>query len=180
MSTKAEIRAEVRASRRAGPPADEQALARQALAWVLQLSGPDRIASYESYGSEPGTQALNGALLAAGLTVLLPRVAGEVIEWGTAGSDYTTSSMGIREPVDTVELAPVRALLVPALAVTSRGARLGKGGGFYDRVLASLDGAVPVAAIVRDEDVLADLPMEAHDRSVEVIITPTRVVTCAR
>ena len=91
--------------------------------------------------------------------------------------------MGIEEPAGpAVPLLPLRAMLVPALAVGVDGARLGKGGGYYDRVLSSLprENRPAVAAIVRDQDVMASgsLPMEPHDRHVDALVTPTRVIAC--
>lgn len=185
MSNKAEVRARVRASRRAGPAADAKGLADQAWEWLQSIPGVDRrsvgatrVTAYASYGTEPDTTALIARLREAGVEVLLPRVEGEALAWGLADDPAEDSKMGIREPQGTVSLLPLQALLIPALAVTVRGDRLGKGGGFYDRLLQALDGQVPVAAIVRDQDVLATLPVDAHDQRVHAVITPTRILRC--
>lgn len=121
-------------------------------------------------------------LASRGFEVLLPRVAGDRIDWVVADDSMEVSAMGIAEPTGAaVDLEPVRALLIPALAVTSTGDRLGKGGGFYDRVLAGLGDPRPIiAAIVDDGDVVDDVPVEAHDRRVDFVITPTRIIDCAR
>jgi 5-formyltetrahydrofolate cyclo-ligase len=89
--------------------------------------------------------------------------------------------MGITEPVGaSVDLLPLRALLVPALAVTQAGDRLGKGGGYYDRVLAVLaEARPPVVAIAGDTDVVDALPTDAHDQRVQMIVTPTGVIRCS-
>jgi 5-formyltetrahydrofolate cyclo-ligase len=56
---------------------------------------------------------------------------------------------------------------------------LGKGGGYYDRVLAGLTQArPPVVAIAGDTDVVDVLPTDAHDQRVQVIVTPTGVIRC--
>jgi 5-formyltetrahydrofolate cyclo-ligase len=177
---KASARAEARARRRSGDRPDAQSLADQALALLETLPGPRRVTCYASYGTEPATGELREGLAAAGFEVLLPRVEGDDLHWVVDGPDSAVSSMGITEPVgDAVDLLPVRALLVPALAVTPEGDRLGKGGGYYDRVLAGLgDARPPVIAIVGDADVIDALPTDPHDQRVHAIVTPTRVIRC--
>lgn len=144
------------------------------------LPGPARVTCYASYGTEPDTSALRSLLAARGFEVLLPRVDGTDLEWVLDDGEYAVSSMGIAEPSGpAVSLLPVRALLIPALAVTRSGARLGKGGGFYDRTLAGLGATRPaVAALVRDEDVLPDVPTDPHDQPVDAIVTPSAIISC--
>jgi len=175
---KAEARSRARAGRREGPPADAEALARQALDLVESLAGPRRVTAYASYGTEPPTPALISSLEGAGFEVLLPRVVDRDLEWVLSEAPSRESAMGIAEPTGPpVDLLPVRALLIPALAVSLTGDRLGKGGGFYDRTLALLPpGETVVAAVVRDEDVVAEIPVEPHDRPVDAILTPSRVI----
>lgn len=176
-SDKATARAQARARRRSGPAVDAQGLATNALTFLRDLPGPERTTCYVSYGTEPPTEPLVEMLEAAGMTVLLPRVRGNDLDWVDSRGPRAVSSMGIAEPIGpSVDLLPVRALLIPALAVTLNGARLGKGGGFYDRALAELPVDVPVAAIVGDGDIVEEIPLEPHDRPVDALITPTRIV----
>lgn len=179
-SAKAAARAEARARRREGPAPDSVGLAQQAMAFLESLPGPRRVTCYASYGTEPGTADMRARLAAAGFEVLLPRVRGDILEWVVDEGDSVVSSMGISEPAGaSVDILPARAMLVPALAVTEAGDRLGKGGGYYDRVLAALgESAPPIAAVVGDADIVAALPRESHDRRVDSIVTPTQVITC--
>jgi len=75
-------------------------------------------------------------------------------------------------------LARADLVLVPALAVDTTGARLGQGGGCYDRALAWARAGAPVLALLHDDEVLDarsdPVPTEPHDRSVDGILTPTR------
>lgn len=180
---KAAARERARAGRRAGPRADERALARQALGLLEALAGPRRVTAYASFGTEPDTSVLLDELAEGGYSVLLPRIVGTDLAWVSAEGGLDGSAL-IPEPMGPPEpLLPLRAMLVPALAVTADGARLGKGGGFYDRVIAALpegEGRPPIIAIVRDEDVWerASIPMAAHDMPVDAILTPTRVIDC--
>lgn len=174
---KSEARARARAARRDGPRADPHALARQGVALVQSLSGPPRVSCYLSYGTEPETRPLVAALESAGFEVLLPRVRDSDLEWTLSSAPRRVSPMGIEEgDGPAVDLEPVRALLIPALAVTPSGDRLGKGGGFYDRTLAALrQPATLVAAIVRDSDVVPDVPTQEHDQRVGAIVTPSAI-----
>jgi 5-formyltetrahydrofolate cyclo-ligase len=60
-------------------------------------------------------------------------------------------------------------LLVPLLAFDRRGHRLGYGGGFYDRTIAAL--RVPTIGIAYAGQEVASLPEEAHDRTLDMILT---------
>lgn len=177
------LRSLVRAARRQGPSADPSALADQCAAYLDGLDGPRRVTCYSSYGSEPDTSVLLARLGDRGYDVLLPRVTDENLEWAPGRGPTVVSAMGIAEPSGpAVPLLPLRAMLIPALAAGVDGARLGKGGGYYDRVLDSLplDHRPAIAVVVRDEDVMpaGTIPIEPHDRHVDAIITPTRIITC--
>ncbi len=189
-AAKAAARAEARDRRRSGDRPDPDLLADRAVEHLEALPGPRRVTCYASYGTEPDTGELRRRLAAAGYEVLLPRVDGEHLEWvvdrpdrgGLAGPpgrpETVVSSMGIAEPTGAaVDLLPLRAMLVPALAVTAEGDRLGKGGGYYDRVLSALHD-VPIVALVGDADVVDRIPTQEHDMRVHAIITPTRAMRC--
>jgi 5-formyltetrahydrofolate cyclo-ligase len=181
-AAKARSRDEARARRRSGAAPDATALAESALAWLESQPGPRRVTCYASYGTEPATGILRERLIAAGFEVLLPRVSGDSLDWVLDGGPTTTSPMGMDEPMGpAVDLLPLRAMLIPALAVTLAGDRLGKGRGYYDRVLSALgDPPAPIAALVGDDDIVTSLPTQSHDRRVDVIVTPTRLVHCAQ
>ena len=75
-------------------------------------------------------------------TFTVPRVVGDDLEFlaWCEGQSFVPGSFGIPEPVDgeVVAFADHDAVLVPLTAFDGRGHRLGQGGGFYDRALASL------------------------------------------
>ena len=66
----------------------------------------------------------------------------------------------------------MRTVLVPALAVDRHGVRLGRGAGFYDRSLGFRDPAARLIAVVRDEELVDELPVEAHDIAMTHALTP--------
>ena len=75
-------------------------------------------------------------------------------------------------PLGRDAIATADLVLVPALAVDGAGRRLGQGGGSYDRALPRA--TAPVVAVVFGDEVLATLPVERHDRSVDGVLTPDR------
>lgn len=65
-------------------------------------------------------------------------------------------------------------VIVPLLAFTATGARLGQGGGHYDRWLADHP-AIPAIGVAWDAQLVDILPLEPHDRLMRAVVTPTRL-----
>ena len=65
-------------------------------------------------------------------------------------------------------------VVVPGAAFSSKGERLGLGGGYYDRYLMEKAPQAYRAALTFDGQVVASVPMEAHDAKVNLILTETR------
>jgi 5-formyltetrahydrofolate cyclo-ligase len=127
--------------------------------------------------TEPPTLPLLAALRGAGRRVLLPLLREDMdLEWAEfeAPEALRPARRGIPEPegaslgLDGVAAAGL--VLAPALAVDRAGRRLGQGGGSYDRALAR--SAAPVVAVVFDDEVLDEVPVEAHDHWVAGVLTP--------
>jgi 5-formyltetrahydrofolate cyclo-ligase len=138
------------------------------------------VAAYVSVGAEPGTGALLDGLSAAGKRVILPVVQPDLdLDWGTwrGPTALAPARYGLLEPVDHLGLGAVATadvVLVPGLAVSSSGARLGQGGGCYDRALGRVPVGTPVVCLLYDEEALVDVPVDDHDRPVTALATPTR------
>ncbi len=82
--------------------------------------------------------------------------------------------LGIWEPKSNarpVPLAEVDLILVPCLAYDRRGVRMGKGGGFYDRLLASDGVRATTAGIAFSEQIFRRLPSCPHDHPVNMLFT---------
>ena len=82
---------------------------------------------------------------------------------------------GLLEPAEpgcpgTIGQATV--ILVPALAVDRSGIRLGRGGGYYDRSLPLRAPGARLIAVVRDDELVAELPGEPHDVRMTHALTP--------
>lgn len=92
---------------------------------------------------------------------------------------------GIWEPNQAVtrRLAPeeVAVILVPGLYFTSKdGARLGRGGGYFDRYLARTTAATLKVGVALDWQVVDSLPLESHDQRMDWLITETQVIRCQK
>ena len=148
-----------------------------------ELLAARTVAAYVSLGTEPGTGPLLTALAASGTRVLLPVLLPDGdLDWAEhePGGLLTPGPRGLREPagrrLGTGAIATVDAVVVPGLAVDRRGARLGRGGGSYDRALARVPSSTPVLLLLYDGEVLEHVPEEQHDRRVDVALTPSGAV----
>jgi 5-formyltetrahydrofolate cyclo-ligase len=152
------------------------------------------VCAYASFGSEPDTTELLDTLVAMGVRILLPVLLPDSdLDWAVYDARLAPGRRGLREPVgerlgvEAIRRADV--VLVPALAVSPIGQRLGRGGGSYDRALARLSvrkaaGSQPsahvarpwVCALVYDHELDAAIPVEAHDQLVDAACAPSRLI----
>lgn len=140
------------------------------------------IAAYVGVGVEPPTEALIDAFVARGGRVLLPIVTGHDLLWGdyAGAGTFARSPLGLLEPagprLPATTIGDCDLVVVPAFAVDRRGHRLGRGGGFYDRALPLATNA-RVVAVVYDDEVIDEVPVEPHDVSVDGALTPSGLLT---
>ena len=106
-----------------------------------------------------------------------PRVSGEDLTFhavANPGAELTRSALGIREPSPTlapVALERIDAFLCPGLAFDAHGGRLGRGRGYYDRVLA---GARPDAlkiGVCFARQIVPDTFPQPHDVRMDKVIS---------
>ncbi len=108
-------------------------------------------------------------MLHMGVKVVAPRWNGETYELaklkGLDEKNLRRGPMGIREPIDAdiVELKKVDTWIIPGLAFTRGGKRLGYGGGWYDRFLASAPKGAVKIGVAYSFQIVDDLPSEPHD-----------------
>lgn len=131
--------------------------------------------------TEPPTDAIIAALAARGVTVLAPQVRPDGgMDWLPidASTSWQANQFGIQEPVGAGGALDADVVLVPALAVTPDGRRLGQGGGYFDRALVSAERSITTIAVVFDDEILDDVPCEPHDARVDWVVTERRVLDC--
>lgn len=139
------------------------------------------VAAYVSIGTEPGTGLLLRALADTGRRVVLPVLLPDGdLDWGTYRGDASLAParMGLLEPVDRLgvdAIATADVVLVPGLAVSPTGLRLGRGGGSYDRALARVPLGTFTCVLLHDEEVGLDVPAEPHDRAVTAAASPAGI-----
>lgn len=92
-------------------------------------------------------------------------------------TDIVTGKFGVSEPLPECGEIPLDRfdlVLVPGIAFDIYGHRLGRGRGFYDRILSVASGVK--CGVAYDFQLLGKIPVEPHDARVTFIFTPTRCV----
>ena len=116
----------------------------------------------------------------AGVVLLYDGVPGEPDPVGfSAWCTSTGRRVVVPEAAPTAAPPPhpeqIDVAIVPGLGFTAAGERLGQGGGWYDRVLASLRPDAVIVGVCFDEQVVDELPVEAHDVRCHVVVTDRAV-----
>jgi 5-formyltetrahydrofolate cyclo-ligase len=176
-AAKARIRAATISARARRTPADlVRAGSAIAQHGVDRWRGARLVAAYLSLPTEPPTAELLAVLATGGTRIVVPVVTGDALGWAdySPGDETVVGPGGVREPagprLGADVLAAADVVLVPALAVDANGHRLGRGRGYYDRALAQV--SVPSVAVVFDEELIEEVPVEAHDRPVQGVLRP--------
>jgi len=173
---KAALRAEALA-RRAGLGDDHRRRAAAQLAKTeLSLPAGATVSGFLPIRGEIDVTALLAALAARGHPLALPAVLGrtemEFRRW-RPGAPLEAAAFGLSHPPAAAGTVDPDVLLVPLAAFDRRGHRIGYGGGYYDRALATLDGggrrrAIGVAFAAQEVD---RVPDEPHDRRLDAVLT---------
>jgi 5-formyltetrahydrofolate cyclo-ligase len=165
------------------------ALARTRLKAQPLWQEAQRILFFAPLPEELDVWPLLGDAFSAGKGVALPRFAAESSGYEACiirdlAVDLQVGHFGIREPkAGCARLTGERLdlILVPGVAFDLQGRRLGRGKGYYDRLLTALRGSVgrtlalPTAcAVAFDEQIVDEVPAEPHDVRMDCILTPTR------
>lgn len=191
VAAKRVVREDVRRRRAARATAERERDDRQRFDRVRELLSarpPRRLAAYLSAATEPDSRRLIEWATAYGIEVLVPVLTDGAGAWlpnpAWAGYDgperLRAGRAGILEPTgptlsdDALDTADL--MIIPGLAADPRGNRLGRGGGWYDRARA---GRTRLATwlLLNDDEVLDDVPTDAWDLPVHLIVTPTRTIT---
>jgi 5-formyltetrahydrofolate cyclo-ligase len=144
------------------------------------------VLAYVSFGDEVDSTLFLEHVLQSGKQLVLPRVDTQarrlVLHHVNALSDLVSGVWGIREPradAPVASLSGVDFALIPGVAFDRRGGRLGYGGGFYDKLLAT---SLPqTRALVRLStafscQLIDEVPMTPHDIRIPTIITEHEVI----
>ncbi|WP_409329131.1 5-formyltetrahydrofolate cyclo-ligase [Trujillonella humicola] len=179
-AVKSAVRARLLRARRARPEGDRAAAAAAVTTALLRgLAEVRTLAAFCPDEFEPGHGRLPAAFTQLGSRVLLPVVAeGDTeLRWAVDTGRLAPGRFGLLEPVGPrlgpTAIGTAEAVVLPAVAVDRAGVRLGRGGGFYDRALVHSRPGALLVAVVYDDELVDELPAEAHDRRVGAVVTPS-------
>ena len=83
---------------------------------------------------------------------------------------FIKNALNILEPENPIKIKEVDVFLIPGVAFTASGKRLGRGGGYYDKLLSKYPDTLKIG-ITFNERILQDLPTESHDISMDYVFT---------
>lgn len=188
VDSKRALRAALLAARGRIDPA-ERADASEAIAARLEEVDPFRrartVAVYAPLGSEVDALVVARRLTGRGARVVFPRsAAGErrLRFADCAPGALVAGPLGALEPpaeAPAVEADQIDCVVVPGVAFSLDGHRLGRGGGHYDATLPSLSRAVRIG-VAFEAQLVASLPREPHDAPLDALITEARTLRFAR
>ena len=138
----------------------------------LTVSNARVVALFSPLGYEidvwPLVESLSGAV-----SVVLPRVEGDVMNFYCYNKNsMAIGSFGINEPQNGFAVAPyeIDAVIVPGLAFTKSGARMGRGKGYYDKYMSQSDFSALKIGVCYSEQLVPEIPLESHDVMMDVLI----------
>lgn len=173
---KKQLRSEIRARKRAMTEAEivekSRILTEKFLATDFYRNART-VYGYLPYNQEVRTVPLLEQAIRDGKQVAVPKVYGEEMKFILMDdlTEVEKGYAGIPEPVADGPVAEDKTALVlmPGLAFDPQGHRIGYGGGFYDKFLASQPGH-PTVALCYDFQMFPHLETEEFDKSVDLVI----------
>jgi 5-formyltetrahydrofolate cyclo-ligase len=187
-SGKSTLRGRVRELVRA-IPAEERRAWSVALSALIQAQTPWQSARsvllFAPLPDEPDITALLEDAWRAAKTVALPQTdpatGGYLAAVVRDREALRPGRFGVLEPAagcPVISLNQLDLMLVPGVAFDLSGGRVGRGKGFYDRLLAEVRGHK--CGVAYDVQIVPSVPVEPHDIHVDSILTPTRWHLCSR
>ena len=181
---KQSLRAEVRA--RLGEMSVEAQKKQSARACEIFLAhdtyaNAESILLYMPLRGEVDVRLILERAISDGKSVALPRYVPETAAYNAffvGDQPLVPGPFDILEPAmsNPAPLNRLDLIVAPGLGFDARGRRLGRGKGFYDRLLSAATGVK--CGICFEEQLLAEIPVEPHDVVLDFIATPTRWLDC--
>jgi 5-formyltetrahydrofolate cyclo-ligase len=136
------------------------------------LAGKKKIALFAPRRTEPDLDLLWELDLPRGRVIAYPRCDGSELRFFAVSTlqELHPGKFGIREPQPKQLVEDPDAIVVPALAFTKTGSRLGQGAGFYDRFLERSPGGTIKIGACFDFQIMETLPHEEHDIHVDLLV----------
>ncbi len=130
---------------------------------------------YNALPDEVQTQQLIASLTAEGKTVVLPKVTSDTemeLRRYTGNSDLQPGPFGIMEPTGELftDYDAIDVAVIPGMAFDMKGHRLGRGKGYYDRMLAQMPGIYKIG-ICFPWQMVDEVPSDEHDVLMDCVIS---------
>ncbi len=143
--------------------------------------GSKSILLYMPLAGEPDVRPILKRATEEGKEVALPRFLPETGTYAAfliEGKPLVPGLFGAMEPTSAtpISLNRLDLIVVPGVGFDLRGRRLGRGKGFYDRMLSEASGVK--CGVCFDEQILEGIPVEPHDVGVQFLATPSRWLDC--
>jgi len=183
VSTKPQLRREIEHQRGNLDPGWCRERSREIVRRVCDLDvfrSAECISLYKALPGEVDVEALFTHCWATEKQTCMPVFNAVLRRYELSGIDARTrfriANYGIREPESPVPVAIDRVdlMIVPGVAFDTEGNRLGRGGGYYDRLLAGFGGAS--VAVAFDFQIVPLLPCEPHDQPVDMVVTESKLL----
>jgi 5-formyltetrahydrofolate cyclo-ligase len=148
---------------------------------IYAFKNAQKIGVYYPIGSEILTQGIIQELLSNAKEVFLPKVIDDKIEFRriTDFSNLERGSFDIMEPNDDCKPDnKLDVILVPTVAITPEGVRLGYGHGFYDRFLA--ENETTTISLTLEKQIVKHIPRTEHDKIIDWIVTEDKIFQTQR
>jgi 5-formyltetrahydrofolate cyclo-ligase len=150
---------------------------------LSQYAESSHMLAYYPFRSEIDTRIIIRDAANRGKKIALPRVGREGLELfyiKNLEEDLGPGSYDIMEPVPSrckkAEPSHIDLVIVPGVGFDRKHNRLGYGGGFYDRLLASIPVGAPRIALAFDLQVIDEVPVSEHDLKIDILITESQII----
>lgn len=137
----------------------------------------ESIGAYYSIGSEVKTQDILQEILNSGKDLSLPKVVKKDLVFKKISSltDLEPGNFSVMEPKENCPITKkIDVIIVPAIALTSEGHRMGYGFGYYDRYLSSKKSKT--IALTYSKQIVRSIPYSDHDVRIDCIVTEDEVI----
>lgn len=137
-----------------------------------QVKEASVVALFASLDDEPQTEVIIERL-SHHKRVVLPRIEGDDMEFYDISEGMQRGAFNIMEPTATVAIEPseIDVMIVPGVAFTREGARLGRGKGFYDKYLSRKGFRAHTIGVCYPCQVVESIPTEPHDKRLDLLAT---------
>lgn len=140
---------------------------------------------YVNHGFEVNTRRIIERCLGYNKIIILPSFNTDTFQMklmkvDNLGTDLKMGPRGILEPnADNCKIVPIERIdiaIIPGVALDEKGGRVGSGEGFYDRFIPKLPITTRKVSLAFECQIIPQVPMESHDKYVDIIITEKRII----